>query len=61
MFLIAASLALLVIYAGVKLLIQVKKEILGSSYWRTAWLFIIAGFLVLICTGARCIYIFYGY
>jgi len=56
MSLIAASLALLVIYAGVKLLIQIKKEILGSSFRRAAWFFIIAGSLILICTGARCIY-----
>lgn len=54
MLLIAASLAILVIYAGVKLLIQAKKEILGSSYRRAAWCFILAGFIILICTGAHC-------
>jgi hypothetical protein len=51
MLLIAVSLALLVVYAGVKLLIQAKKEILGNGYRFVAWLFIIAGFLTLACTG----------
>jgi hypothetical protein len=53
--LIAASLALLVIYAGVKLLIQTKKESLGNLYRAASWFFIIAGFLTLACTGACCI------
>lgn len=55
MLLIAASLALLVMYAGVKLLIQIQKEIPGNLFRFAAWSFIIAGFLVLILTGACCI------
>jgi hypothetical protein len=55
MLLIAASLALLVMYAGVKLLIQIQKEILGNPFRFAAWFFIIAGFLVLALTGACCI------
>jgi hypothetical protein len=55
MLLIAASLALLVMYAGVKLLIQIQKEIPGNLFRFAAWFFIIAGFLVLALTGACCI------
>jgi hypothetical protein len=55
MLLIGSSLALLVIYAGVKLLIQVKRETLGHIYNGAAWFFIIAGFLILVCAGACCI------
>jgi hypothetical protein len=55
MLLIATSLALLVMYAGVKLLIQIQKEILGSPFRFAAWFFLIAGFLVLALTGACCI------
>jgi hypothetical protein len=55
MLLISSSLALLVIYAGVKLLIQTKKELLGNLFRCAAWFFIIAGFLTLVCTGACCI------
>jgi len=53
--LVAISLALLVVYAGVKLLIQTKRETLGHLYRCAAWFFIIAGFLTLACTGACCI------
>ncbi|HXB41876.1 MAG TPA: hypothetical protein VNZ49_15145 [Bacteroidia bacterium] len=55
MILIASSLALLVIYAGVKLLIQTKKEMLGHLYRCAAWFFIVGGFLTLACAGACCI------
>ena len=55
MILIGSSLALLVIYAGVKLLIQAKKEMLGHIYNCAAWFFIIAGFLSLACAGTCCI------
>jgi len=61
MILIAASLALLVIYAGVKLLIQAKKEILGSSYRRAAWSFIIAGFIILACACVHCTAMYHRY
>ena len=53
--LVASSLALLVVYAGVKLLIQSKKETLGHLYHCASWFFIIAGFLILACAGACCI------
>jgi hypothetical protein len=55
MLLIASSLALLVVYAGVKLLIQSGKEALGRPYQCGAWCFIIAGFLILACSGICCI------
>ncbi|MGZ3901314.1 MAG: hypothetical protein ACXVNM_00805 [Bacteroidia bacterium] len=55
MLLIASSLALLVVYAGVKLLIQSKKEALVNQFRYAAWFFIVAGFLILACTGAFCI------
>jgi hypothetical protein len=55
MILIASSLALLVVYVGVKLLIQTKKEVLGHLYQCAAWFFIVGGFLTLACTGACCI------
>jgi hypothetical protein len=53
--LIAGSLALLVVYAGVKLHIQTKKETLGNPYRCAAWFFIVSGFLILACSGACCI------
>lgn len=55
MLLVASALSLLVIYAGVKLLIQIKKEMLGNLYRSAAWFFIIAGFFILACAGACCI------
>jgi hypothetical protein len=55
MILIASSLALLVIYAGVKLLIQTKRESLSNLFRYAAWFFIIAGFVTLTCAGACCI------
>jgi hypothetical protein len=55
MLLVSTSLALLVIYAGVKLLIQTKKETLGSLFRYAAWFFIIAGFFTLAATGAACL------
>jgi hypothetical protein len=55
MLLVAASLALLVVYAGVKLLIQTQKETLSNLYRCAAWFFIIAGFFMLVITGACCI------
>ncbi|MBI2270400.1 MAG: hypothetical protein HYU69_08600 [Bacteroidetes bacterium] len=53
--LVATSLALLVIYAGIKLLIQTKQENLGNLYKGASWFFIIAGLLTLVCIGACCI------
>src|SRR5438270_165258 len=50
--LIAAPLALLVVYAGIKLLIQTKREVLGHLYKCASWFFIIAGLLTLACIGA---------
>lgn len=55
MILVASALALLVIYAGVKLLIQTKRESLSNLFRCAAWFFIIAGFLTLACAGACCI------
>jgi len=55
MLLIATALALLVVYAGVKLLIQVKKETLGNLYKGAAWFFIVAGFATLASAGALCV------
>jgi hypothetical protein len=55
MLLVASALALLVVYAGVNLLIQTKKETLGNRVKCAAWFFIIAGFLILACAGACCI------
>lgn len=46
--LVAVALALLVIYAGIKLLIQEKKEALGMLYKCAAWGFIIAGKLLIV-------------
>lgn len=55
MLLTGVSLALLVVYAGVKLLIQVKKESLSHLYKFAAWFFIIAGLLILLCGGISCV------
>lgn len=49
MLLIASSLTLLAIYAGVKLLIQTQKENLGALYKCVSWFIIIMGFLTLTC------------
>ena len=51
MLLIACSLALLVMYAGVKLLAQIQKESLGHLYKYFSWFIIIMGFLMLMCIG----------
>lgn len=53
--LVANSLALLVIYAGIKLLIQTKRESLGNIFKAASWFFIISGLLTLACIGACCI------
>lgn len=53
MLLIAASLAFLVIYAGIKLLIQTQQETLDKLYKYVACLFIAAGFFIL--AGAACL------
>jgi predicted membrane protein len=59
MLLIAASLALLVVHAGVKLLIQAKRETLGNLYRCAAWFFIISGFLTLLIAIICCIAMFF--
>ncbi len=51
MLLIACSLALLVMYAGVKLLAQIQKESLGKLYCYFSWFMIVSGFLMLLCIG----------
>ncbi len=55
MLLAAASLALLVVYAGIKLHIQTAKETLGTLYRCASWFFIISGFVILACAGVCCI------
>ena len=52
MLLISGSLALLVVFAGVMLLIQVKKEALNQVYRFAAWCFMVSGLLMFISTGA---------
>jgi len=59
MLLIAASLALLVVYAGVKLLIQSKRETLGNLYKCAAWFFIVSGFFTLFIAIISCIAMFF--
>ena len=59
--LVASSLALLVVFAGVKLLIQVNRETLGNLYKCAAWFFIISGFVILASTGACCIVMCFKY
>jgi len=51
MLLIACSLALLVMYAGVKLMAQIQKESLGKMYCYFSWFMIISGFLMIMCIG----------
>ena len=53
MLLIACSLALLVIVAGMKLLAQTQKETLSNLYKYVSWFTVIMGFLILICIGCR--------
>lgn len=53
--LVASSLALLVVYAGIKLLIQCRKETLGVLYRCASWFFIASGLLILLTAGACCI------
>jgi hypothetical protein len=50
MVLIAASLSLLIIYMGTKLLIKVKKEMLGSFFKFISWFIITGGFVLLLCS-----------
>jgi len=49
MLLIACSLALIVIYAGMKLLAQTKREVLGNLYKYVSLFLVTIGFLLLIC------------
>jgi hypothetical protein len=49
MLLIASSVTLLAIFAGVKLLIQTQKENLSTLYKCVSWFIIIMGFLILTC------------
>ncbi len=51
MLLIACSLALLVMYAGVKLLALTQKEALGNLYKYFSWFTILMGFLLLMCVS----------
>lgn len=64
MLIIACSLALLVIYAGAKLGIQVKLNALNRLYGYISWFMIIMGFLLVLGTGAaaafRCCQAFSG-
>jgi len=56
MLLIAFALALLVIVAGMKLLINTKKEMLGNFYKFVSWFVIVMGFLMLLftCCSGMC-------
>jgi hypothetical protein len=53
--LVAVALALLVIYAGIKLLIQVKKEALGNLYKIAAWGLIIAAKVLILMVAVASI------
>jgi hypothetical protein len=55
MLLIASALALLAIYAGMKLLALTKKEGLGNGFKYISWFIVIMSFLILICVGAHCL------
>jgi len=55
MLLIATGVALLVIFAGMKLLAQTKKDALGNMFKYVSWFITIMGFLMLLCVGAHCI------
>jgi hypothetical protein len=55
MLLIASPLALLVIYAGMKLLAQTKKEALGNLHKYVSWFLVIMGFLLLFGISCACI------
>ncbi len=55
MLLIASALALLVIYAGMKLYALTKKEGLSNLFKYMSWFIVIMGFLILICVGAHCL------
>jgi len=52
MLLIACSLALLVIYAGMKLLAQTNKETLSNLFKYVSWFLVIMGFFMLLCIAA---------
>lgn len=55
MLLIATSLSLLAIVAGMFLLAQTKKENLGNLFKYVSYFVVITGFLSLICIGTRCV------
>lgn len=55
MLLVACALALLVIYAGMKLLALTKKDSLGNLYRYVSWFIIIVGFLLVLCVAAHCV------
>jgi hypothetical protein len=48
MLLIATALALLVIYAGMKLMALTTKETLGTAYKVVSWFIVIMGFLLML-------------
>ena len=50
MILIAASLSLLIIYAGTKLLMKARKEMLGRFFNFISWFIITGGFVLLFCS-----------
>ena len=54
MLLIAFTLALLVIVAGMKLMAQAQKESLGNLYKYVSWFVVVMGFLCLLCVGMHC-------
>jgi hypothetical protein len=53
--LIAFTLCLLVIVAGMKLLAQTQKDNLGNLYKYVSMFIIVMGFLSLLCVGVHCI------
>lgn len=55
MCIIALSLALLAIVAGMMLMAQTKRETLGSFFKFVSWFVVIVGFLGIICLGVHCI------
>lgn len=54
MLLIACTLALLVIVAGMKLMAQTQKDNLGNLYKYVSWFVVVMGFLCLLCVGMHC-------
>jgi hypothetical protein len=53
MLFIASSLALFIIYAGVKLLAQTRTDLPGRIFKYASWFFIVMGFLMLFCIGGK--------